>query len=114
MAVTYTTAAIVKKRIKDISADLTDGDIDTNIYHAEAIIDGLIKDSFLAIFDATKHGIIQSCATDLAAFECIMYDGAAFTSPSAQSAAANLTWYSAERMLTILENPRTVQYLKSL
>lgn len=114
MVVTYTTAALVKKRVKDISGDLSDPDIEVNIYHAEAIIDGLIKDSFKAIFDASKHGIIQSCATDIAAFECIMYDGASFTSPSAQSAAANLTWYSAERMLTILEDSRTVQYLKAV
>ena len=38
MAVTYTTAALVRKRIEDIDASLIDADIDQYIYEAEGII----------------------------------------------------------------------------
>jgi hypothetical protein len=38
MAVTYSTAALVKKGTKWLSADLADADIDEYIYQAEGVI----------------------------------------------------------------------------
>jgi len=115
MAVTYTTAALVKKRVKNISADLLDSDIEACIYEAEGIIDSTMKDSLKASFDATKHAIIRSCATDLAAFSCIIYDpGVSFLTLADAEMVANLLWNSAERILSQLSDPRVVTYLKSL
>lgn len=114
MAVTYTSAALVKKRSKGISADLLDADIEANIYEAENIIDVTMKDSFKTSFDAVKHAIIQQCCTDLAAFLCITYDPSSFISLADAEFSVNLLWNSAERSLSLLSDSRTVDYLKSL
>ena len=115
MAVTYTTAALVKKRLKVIaSIGLLDADIEECIYESESIIDSVMRDSLKASFDPVKHAIIRQCCTDLAAFLCSIYDPTVFTALPEYGASATLLWYSAERSLNILEDPRTVDYLKAL
>ena len=115
MAVTYTTAALVKKRVKALdSIGLLDADIEENIYEAESIIDSVMRDSLKTSFDPVKHAIIRQCCTDLAAFLCCIYDPTVFTALPEYGASATLLWYSAERSLNILEDPRTVEYLSGL
>ena len=114
MAVTYTTAALVKKRSKGISTDLSDSDIEANIYEAENIIDVTMRNSFKTSFDAIKCAIIRQCCTDLAAFLCITYDPSSFLSLADAEFSINLLWNSAERSLSLLSDPRTIDYLKSL
>jgi hypothetical protein len=115
MAVTYTTTALVKKRLKVVSSlGLDDADIEENIYEAEGAIDAVMRDSLKTGFDPVKHAIVRQCCTDLAAYLCLIYDPTAFASLPECGASATLLWYSAERSLNILEDPRTGTYLKSL
>ncbi len=119
MAVTYTTAAIVKKRTNFISASLTDGDIEENIMQAESIIDSAMLKTARGIdpditFDSSKHGIIRSCATDLGAYFSIAFDFAEFRSMEDVEATINLLWNSAQVALTLLADVRTVNHLEGL
>ena len=115
MSVTYTTVAIVKKRLESIvGSGLSDPDIEENINQAEGLIDAAMRESFLSTFDSSKHFMIRQCCTDLAAFFCLMYKPSAFANLSTYGASATLLWYSSDRSLIYLEDPRTIQYLKSL
>ncbi len=114
MAVTYTTPQLVRRRIEEIDASLLDEDIEQYIYEAEGIIDAVMKDSFKTDFDATKHAIIRSCATNIAAYHCISYNPSVHPSLTDAELIANMLWNAADEAKTILSNPRTVAYLKSL
>lgn len=114
MSVVYTTAALVKKRFEDIDATLTDADIEQYITEAENIIDTIMKDSFIDIFDATKHALIRSCATDIAALSCIRYNPAEFPSLETAEMTANMIQDNIQFAFYMLNDPRTIDYLKSL
>lgn len=114
MVVTYTTAALVKKRVSKISAALLDGDIEANINMVEGFIDAVMKDSFLLTFDAAKHGIIRSCATDYATFLSILYDVSQFATIDDLEATLNPLWTSWATACCVLSDPRVVTYLKTL
>ena len=116
MAVTYTTSALVRKRVKDITAapTLADADIEANIEMVEGFINSAMKYSFLTTFDATKHAIIRSCATDYAAYLSILYDVAQFSTIEDVETTLNGLWVSWATALCLLSDPRLVEYLKSL
>ena len=114
MAVVYTTATLVRKRIEDIDATLVDADIDQYIYEAESIIDCVMKTSFVTTFSATKHSILRSCASDIAAKSCVHFDPGAYPSLEAAEMVVNMLQDSIQLAFYILSDPRTVEYLKSL
>ena len=115
MTVTYTTSLLVRKLIKNISSELADADLDQYIYEAETIINVTMYHSFIATFDATKHAILRSCATDIAALKAVTYDpGTTFLSLDDAKTTTEILTASAERNLKLLSDPRTVAYLKSL
>ena len=114
MAVTYTTATLVRKRIEDIDASLADGDIEQYIYEAEGTINSAMKDTLVATFNATNHAIIRACATDLAAYDCLKFNPSSFPTMETAEMEANLLVTAIEARLAQLSNPRTVGYLKSL
>jgi hypothetical protein len=119
MAATYTTATLVKKRINFISASLTDDDIVENIMQAESIIDSVMLKTARGstsdfTFNSTKHGIIRSCATDLAAYFSIEFDFVEFRSMEETEMTINLLWNSAQVALTLLADVRTVSHLEGL
>ena len=115
MSVTYTTAAIVKKLVKNISSDLLDADLDKYIYEAENILNVTMKYSFIATFDETKHGILRSCATDIATLKAVTYDiGTTFLELDDAKTIVDILTASVNRNLKLLSDPRTVEYLKSL
>lgn len=119
MATTYTTNAIVSKRVKYISASLLTTDIDENINQVESIIDVIMKATGRGAdadftFDADKHGIIRNCATDYAAYLCITYDPSEFPTLADAELVANLCFNSVQNLLEILDDARTVEYLKGL
>jgi hypothetical protein len=119
MAVTYSTAALVKKGTKWLSVDLIDADIDEYIYQAEGVIDGVMKKTGRGVasdytFDIGKHGLIREAATSLALFNCIRYDPGAFPLLEQAEMTENLAYYSALRALTLLADPRVVDYVISL
>jgi len=111
---TYTTAALVRKRCKYISADLADADIEKFIEEAESLIDCAMRYSFKATFDATKHTVLRECATVLAAYAATSYDPNEHPSVTAFGAMLGNLWPESDRILAYLEDQRTVDYLKSL
>ncbi len=114
MAVTYSTATLVRKRIEDIDASLIDADIDQFIYEAEVIINCIMKWSFISTFDATTHAILRSMATDMAALTCLTYTPENFPSPHLSEMTANLLSDSIRLSYYLLNDPKTVDYLRSL
>ena len=119
MAVTYTTAALVKKGTKWLSADLADADIEEYIYQAEGIIDAVMKQTGRGgaptfTFDSTLHGVIRDAATSLALFNCIRYDPGQFPLLEQAEMTENLAYYSALRALTLLADVRVVTYIIAL
>ena len=119
MAVTYTTAAIVKKRTNFISASLSDDEIEENIIQAESIIDCVMLKTARGptsgfTFDSIKHGIIRSCATDLAAYFSVTFDFVEFRSMEEVEMTINLLWNSAQVALTLLSDVRTVNHLEAI
>lgn len=119
MAVTYTTAAIVKKQVKNISASLLDADIEQNINQVEGTIDLIMKatargSSSDFTFDADKHGTIRNCATAYATYLCILYDVSEFATIDDLEATLNSLWTVWATACCLLGDPRHIEYLKSL
>ncbi|AJP62068.1 hypothetical protein [ANMV-1 virus] len=119
MAVTYTTAALVKKGTKWLSGDLVDADIEEYIYQAEGIIDAVMKKTGRGLapdytFDVGIHGIIRDAATSLALFNCIRYDPGCFPLLEQAEMTENLAYYSALRALALLGDTRIVEYTITL
>lgn len=110
---TYTTAALVKKRVEDIDASLTDADIEQYILEAETLIDCIMKDSLISTFNSIDHAILRSCATDIAAMSCIRYNPSSLPSAEEAEITANLLQDNIQLMFFMLNDPRTVDYLKS-
>jgi len=74
-----------------------------------------MKVSLINTFASTKHALIRRCATNLAVLEAITYDpGTAFLELDDAALTVKLLESSIERSLTLLSDPRTVAYLKSL
>jgi len=110
---TYTTAALVKKRVEDIDASLTDADIEQFILEAESVIDCSMKTSLISTFNSIDHALLRSCATDIAAASCIHYNPGAFPSLETAEMTANLLQDNIQLVFNMLNDPRTVEYLKS-
>jgi hypothetical protein len=113
MTITYTSAAIVRKRLSAIPNRLTDPDIEENISQAEGIVDAIMLCSFKDIFDEAKHGIIRQCTTDLAAFLCLTYDPSEYEMLETAEMTANMLWNSADRSLFMLSRKRVVESLRN-
>ena len=119
MAVTYTTAALVKKGTKWLSGDLTDGDIEEYIFQSEGVVDAVMKKTGRGVapdytFDVGKHGIVREAATSLALFNCIRYDPGQFPLLEQAEMTENLAYYSALRALTLLADTRVTDYIIGL
>lgn len=108
---TYTTAALVRTRIEDIDATLVDADIEQYILEAEVIIDCIMKHSLKQTFDAEKHAIVRSLATDMAALTTMTYNPAEFPSPHIAEMTANLLTDSIRLSYYLLNDPKTADYL---
>lgn len=108
---TYTTAALVRTRIEDIDATLVDADIDQYILEAEVIIDCILRTSLKPIFDAEKHAIVRSLATDMAALQCLTYNPAEMPSPHIAEMTANLLTDSIRLSYYLLNDPATAKFL---
>ena len=114
MAVTYTTATIVRKVVENIDASLVDADIDVFIYEAESIIDATIGRSFISSFDSSKHYILRAAANKWAALSCVVFNPNAFTTLNeAQTIieTLNTQW---EICIEQLQNKTTIAYIESL
>lgn len=119
MAVTYTTAAIVKKRSKQLSASLADEDIEENILQAESVIDAAMKKRARGAdpdftFDADKHGMIRDCATNYAAHSSLLYDLEEFASYDYAQVALEELRKAVETMLIAFTDSEVVAYLEGL
>ena len=117
---TYTTAAIVKKRVSKLdTANLTDSDIEANINMAESIVDSVMQLTFRGAspnftFDADKHGILRDAATSLAAWMSLTFDPEQFASSSSAALSSDLLWSEADRNLAILSDNRVPKFIGGL
>ena len=73
-----------------------------------------MKESFIATFDTTKHSILRSMATDIAALACLQYNPAEFSSPHIAEMTATILQDSIRLSYYMLNDPRIVDYLGSL
>lgn len=108
---TYTTAALVRKRVEDIDASLVDDDIDQYILEAEKIIDCIMKHSLKQTFNAERHAIVRGLATDMAALTCVQFSQGSFASPHLSEMTANLLSDSIRLSYYLLNDPKTAEYL---
>lgn len=111
MVVTYTTVAKVKSRLKKYNTSISDNEITEYIEHAEGIIKAAMKNKFTASFSSTKHGILESLATDLAAFRLLNYDPSSFTSATEASFIGDFLFTMIELQLKIIEDERIITAL---
>ena len=109
---TYTTAAIVRKSVKNIDAGLIDADIDVYIEEAEGILDALMGQSFVDTFTATKHGILRSASTKWSSICAVMYDPSGFTSSTEASMIADVMWEEWTYLTGLLERDVVVRGLE--
>jgi len=114
MAVTYTSAQIVKERLNLLSGAhlINDTAIDTNIEMAEGIINAIMQGS--VTYDATKHGLIGNTATALAAYMCITWDISQFDNEAQARQVADLLWQDQNRGLAFLADGNIKEYLTTV
>ena len=89
---TYTTAAIVRKSVKNIDAGLIDADISAYIEEAEGILNALMGQSFVDTFLTSKHGILRAAATKWACISALMYNPGVSASSTEASLIADVMW----------------------
>ena len=84
MASTYgfTTAAIVKERLKNYNTDASDDQIDTMITHSEGLIIAVSKHKWTSKGSSTIPELIAGVTADLAALYLLANDPSGFTSNS--------------------------------
>lgn len=111
---TYTTATLVRLRAENIDATLTDANIEDYIEDAEQILNAIMGVSFLASFDATKHGILRAAANAWATMCAVTYNPAGFTTLNEAQTIVETLAYQWEFCTTALENKTLVAYLESL
>ena len=114
MAITYSTVAKVKARLRKYSTSISDDDIEIYIEHAEGIVNATMRGEFTTTFDADKHALIENVTTDLAAFKLLVYDPSSFTSITEVSILGDLLWTQIEEGLDLLSDDRTVKMLNGL
>ena len=107
MAVTYSSAALIKTALKWTPPGLVDPtDFDNYIYSAESIIDENMGISGRGAgsnftYNAKQHGIIQRCATAISAFFSITYNVSSFPLLEEMEITAKAIKRIAERKYTI-------------
>jgi len=111
---TYTTVAIVRKRLRYIDSNITDTNIEQYIIEAEGLIDAVMTGTMKDIFDPFKHDLIRACATDLAALQILAYDPSVQPTIEAALMTADLLYNASQDALKMLSNPRNVKYWRSL
>lgn len=109
---TYTTAALVRKAVKNIDAGLLDADINAYIEEAEGVLDGIMGQSFVDVFLASKHGILRSASTRWASISAIMYDPSGFTSSTEASMISDVLWEEWTYLTSLLERDSVVRWLE--
>ena len=112
---TWTTATIVKERVKGSSLPSTD-EILTMIQETENYICALARDNLLTTlsFDAAKHGILREVVTNIVAAKVIAENPANYASTAEASLAADVFWATAKKDERILILQETITYLKGL
>ena len=115
MAIKWTTASIVIQRVKGSSLPTTQ-EIENMISEAEAFIMAAVRENLYTsiTFDNEKHGILRECATNIACAKVVAENPANYASTSEASLAADIFWALAQRDLKILEDQKTITYLKGL
>ena len=104
----FTTVAKVKSRIKNFNSDITDGEVETFINHAEGLIILVSRTEW----KGTIPLLVESAATDMAALYLLSNDPSGFSSITEAAFIADVLWASSKRSLIFLEDPRCQKFLK--
>lgn len=110
----YTTVALVKKQVEALDTGIIDPTIEDFILNAESLIDSIMKASLKTTFNESKHGLLRSLATKLAAVDCINYDIDTQFGTSAGGLLLDSLKMDIDEYITKLTDQKVVKYLESL
>jgi hypothetical protein len=105
----YTTETKVRERAKVIATVPLAANITNYIAHAEGIIKAKARYAFTDLQAAGT--ILETLATDIAAYYAVTYDVTAYTSNAQASLTQNLLFNAIDMNLTILSDERTLKFL---
>jgi len=111
---TYTTATLVRNRIENLDASITDTMIDGYIEEAEQILNAIMGVSFIATFNATKHGLLRAGCNAWAAMCAVTFNPAGFTNLAEANAMLEVLAYQWEQVIAYVRDKSVVEYLESL
>ena len=117
MAVEWTSATLVKQRLKGV-ADLwpDESEIDSIIESIESSVCAMVRSDLLTdiTYNLAKHGILGEYVTSTVAAIVIGENPSNYSSSSDAQTAADINWASANRILKQLMKQETITYLKGL
>ena len=105
----YTTIAKIQGRIQAVDASLTDAQFGYFMDSAYGVIDAVCKYSF-----SNPPKLIESIATDLAAYYALGFDPNNQTDNAEASLLSDMLWANIDRNLGMLLDTRVLAYLKGL
>ena len=113
----FCTDAHVKAKVKNLSADIDNGDTDETdvwISDAESLINCVTRynwsDAYAGL-DADVKGLLRQVASDLVAIYCIIYDMSGFTSRVEAEDMINVLRDAALRGLALLRDKKTQEFM---
>lgn len=107
---TFTTATIVKARVKGSSLP-TDAEVNDMIDETEGYLEMLLRKTLT--FADSRMQLCREMVTNYAAVKVIAENPANYASTAEASLAADILWATAERARKLLEKDETVIHLES-
>lgn len=109
---TYTTAALVRKRVENIDATLVDADINAYIEEGEQYLNVVMGESFLATFSVTSHGILRAACNAYAAALAVNFNPNGFTSLQEADVIVSQLQTQWREIVQLLSNEKYVMNLR--
>jgi len=105
----YTTISKIQGRIQAIDSSLTDGQFGFFMDSAYGLIDAVTRRTW-----SNPPKLIESIATDLAAYYALTFDPSNQTDNSEASLLSDMLWANIDRNLGLMLDTRILNYLKGL
>ena len=104
----FTTVAKVKSRIKNFNSEITTGEVEEYINHAEGMVIAVTRTEW----KGTIPLMVEAATTDIAALYLLANDPSGFSSITESAFIADVLWASAKRYLIFLEDDRIKKFIK--